>query len=131
MYTVTYKRPMQKIGCNKQNPENRMNRQNLNMMPLSNIEVLESGWKIYLSVPGYTKDEVSISLQKEILTIKGEKQVLDQSFVKNEWNFGPFERSFRLPAEVNTEAIDAEMFNGVLAVFIPKKEKFVSKIEIK
>ncbi|MBK8622408.1 MAG: Hsp20/alpha crystallin family protein [Saprospiraceae bacterium] len=131
MYTVAYKRPMQKIGFNKQNPENGKNRQHLNMMPLSNIEVLESGWNIYLGVPGYVKEEVSISLDKELLTIQGEHPVSEHSFVKNEWNAGPFKRSFRLPENADTENIAAEMNNGILTVFIPKKEKRVSKIDIK
>ena len=80
-----------------------------------------------LELPGMQKEEIKISLDDNILTIRGEKKKED-FLDKNEYrlverNYGVFERCFKLPQEIKEDSISAEMENGILKIRIPKTEK--------
>ena len=71
-----------------------------------------------------------------ILTISGERKLEKkeekENYTRIESFFGRFERSFKLPADADVDNIEAKYENGVLKIFIPKKEKSSGKkIEIK
>jgi len=79
-----------------------------------------------VELPGLEKDDVQISLEQNVLTIRGEKKEEDvkenESFHKREIRYGWFERSFNLPGDINEKKIDAKMKNGVLTIRVPKEE---------
>jgi len=83
--------------------------------------------KIVAEIPGVTAENVKISLENNLLTLRGEKQ--QQAEEKNERvhryerSYGVFERTFSLPTTVDPEKIDARYANGVLTVTIPKAER--------
>ena len=80
-----------------------------------------------LELPGMQKEEVKISLDGNVLTIRGEKkmeELLDiVEYRRVERNYGVFERCFKLPQEIQENEISAEMENGILKIKIPKTEK--------
>ena len=80
-----------------------------------------------LELPGMKKEEVKISLEDNILTVRGEKKKQDllekEEYRRVERSYGVFERCFRLPQEIQEDAIRAEMDNGILRISIPKTEK--------
>ena len=104
------------------------------------IDISEKDEKIFVEaeIPGVKKEDLKITLQDNILTIKGEKkkeeQCKDKNFYRAERSYGSFSRSFTLPAEVNTEKVDAKFNDGMLLVELQKAEPKKAKeklIELK
>ena len=87
----------------------------------------ENSLRITMELPGVDSNDVRLSLENNILTIRGEKkqQIDDNSerVHRFERTYGMFERTFVLPNTVDTEKIDARYDNGVLHVSIPKAER--------
>lgn len=77
-------------------------------------------------LPGVTKDEIKVEVLEESLVIEGErkreKEEKGEEFYRSERYYGKFYRSIPLPKGANTEAIKAELTNGVLEVVIPVPE---------
>jgi HSP20 family protein len=89
-----------------------------------------------LEVPGLSRDRIKISVENNVLTVRGEKQeettVENENFFRTERSYGTFERSFSLPPHVDTEHVDAALENGVLTVKLPRRQEARPKeIEIK
>lgn len=78
-------------------------------------------------MPGVAKDKLDISLQDNILTIKGEaeeeKEVKEEKFFYSERSRRSFERSVEIPYKVNAEKLSANLKDGVLVVHLPKAEE--------
>ena len=81
--------------------------------------------EIALELPGISDDDVEITLHDDVLTISGEKrsehEEKTKTFYFSERSYGRFERSFRLPADLDPERIDATFERGVLTVKIPRR----------
>jgi len=77
-------------------------------------------------VPGLSADEVKIDVEKNVLTIRGERKVekeeLEGTYRRVERQYGSFSRSFTLPETVDADHISADLKDGVLALRLPKKE---------
>ena len=90
------------------------------------VEVVESDGEYVLTaeLPGMAKEDVTVSIDENVLTIKGEKK-LEREEERERWHirereYGMFERSFTLPQRVLGEKITAKHHDGVLEVHIPK-----------
>jgi HSP20 family protein len=83
--------------------------------------------QISMELPGGQPDDVRLSLENNILTIRGEKrQESDENnerVHRFERVYGVFERTFALPNTVDPDKIEARFENGVLLVRIPKAER--------
>lgn len=104
--------------------------------PRTDISEDEKGFHLEVSLPGMKKEEVGISLDKDLLTIEGERKFENEEKGKTwhrvESSFGSFKRSFRLPEHINRDQVDAKFEDGVLRIFLPKSEKLAPKsVEIK
>ena len=83
--------------------------------------------QISMELPGVEPDDVRLSLENNVLTIRGEKR--QQSEQENERvhrferTYGTFERTFVLPSTVDSEQIDARYDNGILHISVPKAER--------
>jgi len=83
-----------------------------------------------------TKDDVSIELHKNVLTIKGEKKKETETngkrHYKCERSWGSFERSLSLPSQIKSDDINAAYKDGVLNVTVKKSDPKATstKIEI-
>lgn len=87
----------------------------------ANVTETENGYELQLIVPGFTKEDIKISLENNLLTIAGEKKSEnDVKPLRNEYQFKPFKRSFSLDKHINAEAITASHVNGVLVLNLPK-----------
>lgn len=82
--------------------------------------------KVAIELPGLTEKEVSVKLEDNILTIKGEKKAEMENKTAHSYrierSYGEFERVIPITAKVAPEAIKAVMKNGVLTVTLPKAE---------
>ncbi len=99
----------------------------LTYKPAANVREDDKNYAIELALPGFTKDEISISFEDEVLTITAGRQPKEEvKGPKYTWNeFGyksKYERSFQLPETVNADNISASFENGILLVTLPKKE---------
>ena len=105
--------------------------------PKVNTRETEEAYHIEVELPGVKKKDVDISVDGNVLTISGERnvrdEVKDEDYHKVESRYGLFSRSFTLPEKVDIENIEAEFVNGVLEIAIPKLKVDTSskKIEIK
>ena len=104
--------------------------------PAVNEKVDEKGYYLEIDLPGVDKDNIEISVNEGILTISGERKLErkeeKENYTRIESFFGRFERSFKLPADADTDNIEAKFKNGVLKLFIPRHSKSEGKkIEIK
>jgi HSP20 family protein len=79
---------------------------------------------VKVEVPGLDPKDIQISLQEQLLTIKGEKKVekeeKDERRHRVERAYGAFTRAIRLPVAVDGEKVTAGFKNGVLTVTLPK-----------
>jgi HSP20 family protein len=107
-------------------------------VPSVNTREGEYAYHVEVDLPGIKKEDVDISVDGNVLTITGERQVKDEvkeeDYYKVESKYGKFSRSFTLPEKVDVEDIHAESSDGVLEIVIPKlKEVEVKpkKIQIK
>jgi len=104
--------------------------------PAIDVAIEKDNVIVKADLPGLTRDDVSVTLQENYLTIKGEKK---QETEKKEANYflservhGSFTRVIELPVAVNAARIDARFKDGVLQVTLPKTEEAKPKqIEVK
>ena len=78
-------------------------------------------------LPDMTRDDIDITVENFVLTIKGEKkgtsEVKDEQYHHVERRYGSFSRSFSLPTTVDPNRVSAEYKNGVLTVRLPLREE--------
>ena len=95
-------------------------------MPLVDIFEEPDFIRLVAEIPGVKPEFVQISVEGNLLTIKGKKeQVAEEKTEKvhrYERNYGTFERTFTLPATVSPEKIKAVYEHGILTVTLPKVE---------
>lgn len=96
-------------------------------LPAVNITERKDDYMVEMAAPGLKKEDFKIDLEGNILTIRSEKEEesekKDEKFTRQEYSYSSFERNFTLPEEVNREKIDAHYQDGVLKIFLPKKEE--------
>jgi len=102
------------------------------------VDVVENNdsYVLKAELPGMNKDEVKITLENNVLTIRGEKrnesEKKENNYHRVERSYGMFERSFTIPGSIKTNDIDAQYKDGVLTLTLPKAEEAKPKqIDVK
>lgn len=102
------------------------------------VDIIESDkeYLIKAELPEIKKEDVKVSVEKGVLTIRGErkkeKEEKGKKFHRIERSYGSFERSFTLPDNADAEKVSAEFKDGILSVHLGKSEKAMPKpIEVK
>lgn len=94
--------------------------------PATNVRELDDSFILDVAVPGLTKKDIAIDVEKDQLTISADKTVEvkeGEKVTRCEFNFNQFKRSFTLPETVDTQKIKASFKNGVLTIELTKKEE--------
>jgi HSP20 family protein len=106
-------------------------------IPAVNTREGKDAYYIELDLPGVKKEDVEISVDKNILTIKGKREVKKEEekddYYRIESAYGTFVRSFTLPEKVDVDNIRAANEDGVVEITIPKlkvEKDTTKKIEI-
>lgn len=109
-----------------------------NFTPSVNTREGEYAYHIDVDLPGVKKEDISVKVENNVLTLKGERKSKEETkkdnYYKMESSFGCFSRSFTVPDNVDAENIHAENKDGVLEITLPKKEqksKSVKQIKVK
>jgi HSP20 family protein len=93
-------------------------------VPAVNITEEKDLYKVELAAPGMNKDDFSIDVEGNMLTISAskeeEKEEKEKKYTRKEYNYASFSRSFTIPEEVNKEKIEARYNEGVLNLVLPK-----------
>lgn len=104
-------------------------------IPAVNILETKHAFKLKIAAPGFKKDDFKLEVQNGILTISGEtkmeKEEKEERYTRQEFSYSTFNRSFTLPENVKSNAIDAKYTDGVLNVTLPKlKTEEKPKVQI-
>jgi HSP20 family protein len=102
------------------------------------VDVSETAKEIMVEaeLPGIDPKEIEISLNKNVLNLRGERKHEEEqkgeNFRRMERRYGAFSRAIVLPAEVDANKVDATYKDGILKIRMPKtKEHTVKKITVK
>ena len=99
--------------------------------PAIDVYDTDTGIVVKAEMPGIDKQDIDVSVKDRVLTLTGERAVNKEINEKNvyfmERSHGRFVRSFKLPGEVDPDAIKAEYKDGVLKVEIPHPQVSQSK----
>jgi HSP20 family protein len=92
------------------------------------VDIVENDNDILIKaeLPGVEARDVQISLDNNVLTLKGEhrieREVNRENYHRMERSFGSFSRSFAIPASIDGDRVTADFKNGLLTITLPKKE---------
>jgi len=93
-------------------------------VPSADVFETPSAYVVEIDLPGLRREDVSLQVLERELIVRGEKPPSTagrpETFHRLERLDGPFARAFRLPQEVEAEAITAELSDGVLRVMLPR-----------
>jgi HSP20 family protein len=99
--------------------------------PAVNVSEDEKGYTIEVAAPGIAREDFNIEIDNDLLTISTElkenSEEQKQNFLRREFNYRSFKRSFQLPETINLEQINATHEAGILTLSLPKKEEEVQK----
>lgn len=94
-------------------------------VPRVDVKEENDRFVLYADLPGIDPNDIEVSMDKGILTIKGERSsetsTETERFSRIERRYGSFHRRFALPDSANPEGIEARGRNGVLEISIPKR----------
>jgi|NOAtaT_6_FD_contig_61_4608276_length_474_multi_19_in_0_out_0_1 HSP20 family protein len=104
-------------------------------IPSVDIVETDNRFEIHLSVPGMKKEEFSLDLKDNFLTISGERKndlaVKSLKVHRRETTYGKFSRTFELAENSAVSRIEATYKDGILEVYIPKDEQKAIRTTIK
>ena len=96
-------------------------------VPSVNIVEGKEDFRIEVAAPGLDKSYFKINVENNVLSISSEKEEKTEEnedrYMRREFSYTSFNRSFSLPQTVDPEKISAKHENGVLTISIPKKEE--------
>lgn len=93
--------------------------------PASEASSGDDAYRISMELPGVAEDDIELSVQGGVVTVKGEKKTEREekgdTWYFSERQYGAFSRSFRLPEDADPEGVKAALREGVLTVTLPRK----------
>lgn len=95
-------------------------------VPSVNIKETEKAFMLEFAVPGFSKNDFDVQIEKDFITISGKKESTTEEktdkYTRKEFSYGSFKRTFNLPENIDSEKIEAMYENGILHVGLPKME---------
>lgn len=91
--------------------------------PLADIAETENGVTLILEMPGVSAENVDVTLEKRVLSIRGKVEATSPEKLQlsyAEYGEGDYERSFTLSDDFDPEKIEASVTNGVLTLSLPR-----------
>ena len=92
--------------------------------PSADAAATDDCYEVNIELPGVTADTIDVSVHENMLTVRGEKrhqrEEHGRTYFFSEREYGAFQRSFRLPTEVEADKVTADFRDGVLTIRVPK-----------
>jgi HSP20 family protein len=99
--------------------------------PALDISEGTDAYRVTVELPGVKLDDLEITVEDGLLTIQGERHFASESseeqYHRLERSSGAFRRSITLPAQVEADAVEASMEDGVLRILVPKADEAKAK----
>lgn len=95
-------------------------------IPAVDLAESDGEFTVKAELPGIDRSDVRITMQDNVLTIRGEKKQEKEEkgkYRRVERSYGAFERSFALPAPVKSDRVEAAFRDGILTITLPKAEE--------
>lgn len=101
-------------------------------LPAMNVKEREASFEVELAVPGFSKEEIEITIDDNILCVKGEnsseQDTTEDDYTRREFSSSSFERRMQLPKVVDhQDGITADYKNGVLKIELNKKQEAIDQ----
>ncbi|GLU44138.1 Hsp20/alpha crystallin family protein [Allomuricauda sp. NBRC 101325] len=100
-------------------------------VPAVNIKDNTENFELELAVPGMKKDDFTVEIDNDVLTIssevKSENEENKENYTRKEFSYTSFKRAFTLPETVDGGKIDAKYEDGVLKLTLPKRQETLPK----
>lgn len=112
------------------------NKNSKDSLPAVNVEETNESFIISVAAAGLNKQDFKVTVDGDVLTISSEKEDKkddkNKAFIRQEFSYNSFSRSFSLPDNTDASKIKASHKNGILNVSIPKVEVEIKKaIDVK
>ncbi len=102
-------------------------------MPRIDVYETEKDLKVTAEVPGMEEKDIEVTLDKDVLTIMGEKSSehaeKTSQYHRTERTYGSFRRDIQLPGDLDAEKVEAAFAKGVLTITLPKPAESVSRVK--
>ena len=90
------------------------------------VKETEGGYTVQAEVPGVPKEDIHVSVEGNVVSLRAEVRQLDQKTegekaLRSERYYGSVARSFQLPADIDAAQAKAKYDNGILTLTLPKK----------
>lgn len=100
----------------------------------TNVKETKEGYQLELIIPGFKKEQIAIQVENQHLKIQGNvdserEQKAEEKYTIREFQKAAFEKSYKLPSDVDTEKISAKHEDGILNIWVPKKAKEEVKVK--
>ena len=104
-------------------------------LPSVNVKETDFAFELEMAIPGMAKKDFKIELEQDTLVIsaqdetKNEEKSDDGKYTRKEFSYQSFKRTFHLPENsVNDSEINANYKDGILHIYVPKKEPNKPKV---
>jgi HSP20 family protein len=93
------------------------------------VDIYETGeaYAVEAELPGIDPEDIDVSVDEGVLNLRGErnleKEVKEENYHRVERAYGMFQRSIRLPADVDAGNVKASYDSGLLRITVPKTEQ--------
>lgn len=87
-----------------------------------NVRDEEDTFVLSALVPGLKADDLNIQVLENVVRIEGEFEASDEEYLLRELPNGAFQRSLRMPSEIEADKVEAKITDGVLTLRLPKAE---------
>ncbi|MBC8431277.1 MAG: Hsp20/alpha crystallin family protein [Desulfobacterales bacterium] len=96
------------------------------VFPLTNVTEDSGNYYVRAELPGMKSDELNIQVTSDGISISGERKIPEEGngvkYHRREREAGKFSRSINLPGEIDVNAVEASLNNGILTITIQKAE---------
>ena len=97
-------------------------------LPSVNLKETDTNIEVELAAPGMKKEDFKVEIENDLLIISSEKEEEKEevrkkdNYIRKEFNYQSFSRTFTLPETANENKIEANYKDGILHVIIGKKD---------
>ncbi len=98
-------------------------------VPAVNVRETAAGFHIEVAAPGMKKEDFSLNLDRNLLTISAEERSeqsekdTEGKYTRREFSYRSFKRAFTLPEAADSDKVEATYKDGILTIAVPKKEE--------
>jgi len=104
-------------------------------VPATDVYETVEALVVLAEMPGVSPDGLEVTVEENVLVLRGDPAGPageEGDVLLKEFEVGPFYRAFQLPADYDTERIEASLGQGVLRLRLPKSERLKPRrIEVK